>query len=277
MGGGPPCFPPDFSCPAVLWYRLAFRSFQVRGCHPLWRRFLTPSPRIYGAFCRPSTPDSKLPGLGSFPFARRYLGNRSFFLFLRVLRCFSSPGALLVTYFIQLRVTGHYSRRVSPFGYLRFNACLRLPVAFRSLPRPSSAYGALASTLRSCSLDFLVALWYQLLDTNPETNCSFFDPVLKALASRCLLATGLFFLSPCQFALTLCVQLSRCSGQCPHPTPDEAFLFSHICFQVLLGAFAFQGLCRVCPRHFLLQNVAWWVAVDSNHRPHAYQACALTN
>ena len=31
-------------------------------------------------------------GLGSFPFARRYLGNRCFFLLLRVLRCFSSPG-----------------------------------------------------------------------------------------------------------------------------------------------------------------------------------------
>ena len=30
-------------------------------------------------------------GLGSSPFARRYLGNRSYFLFLRVLRCFSSP------------------------------------------------------------------------------------------------------------------------------------------------------------------------------------------
>ena len=30
-------------------------------------------------------------GLGSFPFARRYLGNHSYFLFLRVLRCFSSP------------------------------------------------------------------------------------------------------------------------------------------------------------------------------------------
>ena len=37
-------------------------------------------------------------GLGSFPFARRYLGNRSFFLFLRVLRCFSSPGALRLDY-----------------------------------------------------------------------------------------------------------------------------------------------------------------------------------
>ena len=31
-------------------------------------------------------------GLASFPFARRYLGNRCFFLFLRLLRCFSSAG-----------------------------------------------------------------------------------------------------------------------------------------------------------------------------------------
>ena len=30
-------------------------------------------------------------GLGSFPFARHYLGNHSYFLFLQVLRCFSSP------------------------------------------------------------------------------------------------------------------------------------------------------------------------------------------
>jgi hypothetical protein len=36
---------------------------------------------------------SHLPaGLGSSLFARRYLGNRVFFLFLWVLRCFSSPG-----------------------------------------------------------------------------------------------------------------------------------------------------------------------------------------
>ena len=31
-------------------------------------------------------------GLGYFPFARHYLGNHYYFLFLRVLRCFSSPG-----------------------------------------------------------------------------------------------------------------------------------------------------------------------------------------
>ena len=36
--------------------------------------------------------------MGSSPFARRYLGNRFFFLFLGVLRCFSSPGFLLAAY-----------------------------------------------------------------------------------------------------------------------------------------------------------------------------------
>ena len=39
---------------------------------------------------------------------------------------------------------------VSPFGYLWISACLRLPKAFRSLPRPSSAPSAKASAL--CSL-----------------------------------------------------------------------------------------------------------------------------
>ena len=27
----------------------------------------------------------------------------------------------------------------------------------------------------------------------------------------------------------------------------------------------------------LLREISWWVWVDLNHRPHAYQACALTN
>ena len=39
------------------------------------------------------TPENKSSGLGSFPFARRYLGHRCFFLFLRLLRCFSSAGS----------------------------------------------------------------------------------------------------------------------------------------------------------------------------------------
>ena len=39
---------------------------------------------------QPRTP-RKASGLGSSPFARRYLGNHCYFLLLRVLRCFSSP------------------------------------------------------------------------------------------------------------------------------------------------------------------------------------------
>jgi hypothetical protein len=38
------------------------------------------------------------PGLGSSDFARRYLRNRCLFLFLRVMRCFSSPRSLYNTY-----------------------------------------------------------------------------------------------------------------------------------------------------------------------------------
>src|SRR5689334_12679289 len=35
---------------------------------------------------------------------------------------------------------------VAPFGHPRINACSRLPMAFRSVPRPSSPPGAKAST-----------------------------------------------------------------------------------------------------------------------------------
>ena len=98
-------------------------------------------------------------GLGSFLFARRYLGNRFFFLFLRLLRCFSSPGILLCDYFIHHMVHEHYLMWVPPFGNLRVNGCLRLSAAFRSLPRPSSAPVAKASAL--CS--FLLNLFKSFL------------------------------------------------------------------------------------------------------------------
>ena len=39
---------------------------------------------------------------------------------------------------IQEEMTRHDPRRVSPFGHHRITACVRLPDAFRSLPRPSS-------------------------------------------------------------------------------------------------------------------------------------------
>ena len=49
------------------------------------------------------TPECTHSGLGSFHFARRYFENRVFFLFLRLLRCFSSPGHLLYGYLFTIR------------------------------------------------------------------------------------------------------------------------------------------------------------------------------
>ena len=79
------------------------------------------------------------------------------FLFLRLLRCFSSPGSLH-TPMDSVYDDMTSSCRVSPFRYLRITACLRLPEAFRSLSRLSSALSAKASALRPFLLNLLLDL-----------------------------------------------------------------------------------------------------------------------
>jgi hypothetical protein len=54
------------------------------------------------------------------------------------------------------RMTGCNTRRVAPFGHLGINACVPLPRAYRSLPRPSSPLCAQASPTCLRSLDYLV-------------------------------------------------------------------------------------------------------------------------
>ena len=99
------------------------------------------------------TPECTHSGLGSSAFARRYLQTRVFFLFLRLLRCFSSPGSL--PYVMDWRMDdGGVLRRVSPFRDLRINGYLLLPEAYRSLSRLSSALSAKASALCPYCLTF---------------------------------------------------------------------------------------------------------------------------
>ena len=71
-----------------------------------------------------------------------------FFLFLRLLRCFSSPGSLRIP-MDSVYGDGGLLRRVSPFRDLRVIGYLLLTAAYRSLSRLSSALSAKASTLRS--------------------------------------------------------------------------------------------------------------------------------
>ena len=69
-------------------------------------------------------------GLGSSAFARHYLRNHCCFLLLWVLRCFSSPRSPILRY--TTIVVG------CPIRTSTDHPDLPVPVAFRSLPRPSS-------------------------------------------------------------------------------------------------------------------------------------------
>jgi hypothetical protein len=166
LPGGPGRFIRDSSCPALLGcsvredvlpfvYRAVTffgRPFQSRSTRQTLCNFPThlqmdPTKTRYPDTTRPAGFNVAV-GLGSSRFARRYSGNDGCFLFLGVLRWFSSPGCLPPAYFIQRAMIRHYSDRVSPFGDPRVKACLQLTVAYRSLPRPSSPPHAKASTMR---------------------------------------------------------------------------------------------------------------------------------
>ncbi len=139
---------------------------------------------------------------------------------------FQFPGCPPRKLWIHLRVSRHYPGRVPPFGYPRIVACLQLPVAFRSWPRPSSAVGALASTLCSSSLDFFVASLLRPTKLNMYLSFS-----------------------------------SEKSMPYPFNWPSMILLF----------------LCSCQGASLLPFREEWWVAVDSNYRPLAYQASALTD
>ena len=93
FGDGPPFFRQDFSCPDVLRITLASSGFRLRGCHPLCLNFPVNSTIHPTAFLRSIPRDHYDLGLGFSDFARHYSRNHYCFLFLRVLRCFSSPGS----------------------------------------------------------------------------------------------------------------------------------------------------------------------------------------
>ena len=132
---GPGGFTQDSSCPALLRITLCFVSLRIRGCHPLWPAFPDRSSHKISCNVVVLQPQQcrNTVGLGSSPFARHYWGNHCYFLFLQVLRCFSSlrwPPAL--------PDNAPSARWVVPFGDPRVKGHLHLTAAFRSLSRPSS-------------------------------------------------------------------------------------------------------------------------------------------
>ena len=137
LGGWSPRLPTGFlvSCGTLDSEPLA--SFSLTGLVPspvllsfsvLLRSFRFLSVR------NPFGPKTK--GLGSFPFARRYSENRVYFLFLRLLRCFSSPGSP--------RYTIDSCNVTYAFPYvsslIRKSAVYRLLATTRSLSQPATSF-----------------------------------------------------------------------------------------------------------------------------------------
>ena len=137
---------------------------------------------------------------------------------------FHFPGCPLLRLWIHLRVTALSSGRVSPFGNPWIYACLRLPKAFRSLLRPSSAIGAMASAL--CSF---------LLDLSP------FDSFLSRTALRpgtSVEPVPVFRTGYSQISLS--IRLSLCSFQgalkARFPDPSKRYSVSIKCQSVSFAA-----------------------------------------
>ena len=152
--------------PRVPWYLGVDpkkpHRFRLRGCYPLWLSF--PEYSTNDAVCNFSTPVRRSPDRSHDPgdATPARLTRHRFRLFpfrsplLRESRLLSLPGGTEMVHFppftppflcIQKGVTGHDSRRVSPFGHPRLSL-QQLTEAYRSLRRPSSPSSAKASPIR---------------------------------------------------------------------------------------------------------------------------------
>ena len=163
MDSGLPSFPQEYLVPWYSRYPIRVLSLSLTGLSPslavhsrnvlLETRFVTRR-QICNSALRTLQPQrrvnlqaTKRRRFELFPFRSPLL--RESFLFLGVLRCFSSPGALHLTYV--------FSQRYPSFTWVGFpiresldiTPAHGLPRAFRSVPRPSSAFSAKASTICS--------------------------------------------------------------------------------------------------------------------------------
>jgi hypothetical protein len=131
-------FTRGFSCPALLRNAPGGpgAGFRLRAFHPLWRGFPAASPNrplkapLALKLGAPSTPRAKARGLGTFPPSLAATdGIELLFFFLRLLRCFTSPGVASRP-FAPPRSGGgsgaaiaeHDFGGVTPFGNPRVNA-----------------------------------------------------------------------------------------------------------------------------------------------------------
>ena len=169
-----------------------------------------------------------------------------------------------------------------------YNGYLLLPVAYRSLSRPSSAPDAKAFPLRSFQLDLSNHLLILKVELCRQFNRIFeivivthlYDvPQLKLKIRSFKLYVQKTSLLPCLSLLHYIVQFSRFDlptafaarfedlsyARSSNPTTNLLFLY-------LVLRTKYDHTSR-----YTLGVICWWARVGSNHRPYDYQSYALAS
>ena len=128
--------------------------FRIHDSHILWSAFPDCSSNNFSLFDCPQ-PQRINPLVWPLPRSLATTSGISVDVFSSPYLDVSVQAVPHVHLFDSMHVTWILSMWVAPFGNPRINGYLLLPVAYRSLSRPSSAPDAKAFTLRSSSLDLL--------------------------------------------------------------------------------------------------------------------------
>ena len=152
-------FPPGFTCPAVLWILTVNFRFRLRDSHPLWLAFPRHSANFRRSWCKSEPQRSrKTSGLASSAFARHYLRNLGWCLFLPLLRCFSSGRSPRTT----ILFTARYLSIAQVCSHIRISPDQRLFAAPRSFSQLVTSF--IGSWCQGIPLALLLA-WPNIMIT----------------------------------------------------------------------------------------------------------------
>src|SRR5262249_29907053 len=103
------------------------------GAVTLYGRTFQNDPFVYFRITRSHNPNWQANWFRLLRFRSPLLTESLRVLFLRLIRCFSSPGSPPPAYLIQPGMMPYDRHRISPFGHPRIDTFVQLPVAFRRL------------------------------------------------------------------------------------------------------------------------------------------------
>ena len=133
--------------PTYLGYLRTASGFRLQGYHLLCRTFPGASANRPCVTLRSRNPRPQAAGFGLFRVRSPLLAESLLISLPPGTEMFHFPGCRFPHLCIQYGIVPHDRNEVAPFGNPRIKACLPLPEAYRSLPRPSSPSVAKASIM----------------------------------------------------------------------------------------------------------------------------------